>query len=107
MGAVGTIDAPLCLAPWHYAGLFHAWEAGDIERAKAFQDEVRRYVDLVWMFNAPADVCKAVLSARLGVDCGRSIPPVNRLTDEQRLEVLRVAHSLGLTASPRQTAAAR
>ena len=37
------------------------------------------------------------LSARLGVDCGRSIPPVNRLTDEQRREVPRVAEALGMT----------
>ena len=26
------------------------------------------FVDLVWMFNAMADVCKAVLSARLGIE---------------------------------------
>ena len=99
MGAVGTIDAPLCLAPWHYAELFSAWEAGNIKLARSLQDGVRKFVDLVWMFGAPADVCKTVLSARLGVDCGRSIPPVNRLTDEQRREVLRVAESLGVTAS--------
>ena len=42
-----------------------------------------------------ADVCKVVLSARLGVDCGRSIPPVNSLSDDEKREVLRVAESLG------------
>lgn len=97
MGAVGTIDAPLALAPWHYAELFSAWEAGNMARAKLLQDGVRKYVDLVWMFNAPVDVCKVVLSARLGIECGRSIPPVNALTDEERREVLRVAESLGVT----------
>jgi hypothetical protein len=55
----------------------------------------------VWMFGAPADVCKTVLSARLGVDCGHSIPPVNRLSDEERREVLRAAEALGVTASRR------
>jgi hypothetical protein len=40
------------------------------------------------------------LSARLGVDCGHSVAPVNRLTDEQRREVLRVADSLGVIAAP-------
>jgi len=104
MGAVGTIDAPLSLAPWHYAQLFAAWEAGDMKLAQSLQDEVRKYVDLVWMFGAPADVCKTVLSARLGVDCGHSIPPVNRLTDEQRREVLRAAQALGVTESPRTRA---
>lgn len=97
MGAVGTIDAPLALAPWHYAELFSAWQARDYARAQTLQDGVRKYVDLVWMFFAMADVCKVVLSARLGVDCGRSIPPVNRLSEEQRREVLRVAESLGVT----------
>jgi len=105
MGAVGTIDAPLALAPWYYAELYTAWQAGDLARAQALQAGIRKYIDLVWMFNAPADVCKVVLSARLGVDCGRSIPPVNRLNEEERQEVLRVAESLGVTkntASGRQ-----
>jgi N-acetylneuraminate lyase len=101
MGAVGTIDAPLALAPWHYAELFGAWETGDMARAHSLQDGVRKYVDLVWMFGAPAHVCKTVLSARLGIDCGCSIPPVNSLTDDERREVLRVAQSLGLT-EPRE-----
>ena len=105
MGAVGTIDAPLCLAPWHYAELFAAWKAGNIKLAQSLQDGVRKYVDLVWMFGAPADVCKTVLSARLGVDCGHSIPPVNRLTDDQRREVLRAAEALGVTEARRSRAA--
>jgi N-acetylneuraminate lyase len=97
IGAVGTIDAPLSLAPWHYAELYSAWKSGDMARAQARQDGVRRYVDLVWMYFAMPDVCKVVLSKRLGIDCGRSIPPVNRLTDEEKREVLRVAEALGVT----------
>jgi len=97
MGAVGTIDAPLSLVPWHYAELYSAWKAGDLARAQELQKGVRKYVDLVWMFYAMADVCKVVLSERLGIDCGRSIPPVNRLSDDERREVLRVAESLGVT----------
>jgi len=54
----------------------------------------------VWMFGAPAHVCKVVLSARLGIDCGRPIPPVNTLDADEQQEVLRVARSLGLTESP-------
>lgn len=97
MGAVGSIDAPLALAPWHYAELFNAWEAGDMARAQALQNGVRPYVDLVWMFGAPAHVCKAVLSARLGIDCGRPIAPVNSLNADETRAVLRVAQTLGLT----------
>lgn len=94
MGAVGTIDAPLSLAPWHYAELYRAWLAGDITRAKALQDDVRKYVDLVWMFNAMADVCKVVLTERLGVDYGRSIPPLNRLSPEEKAVVLSRAKAI-------------
>lgn len=101
MGAVGTIDAPLTLAPWHFSELFAAWEAGDLRRAKALQDQVHKFQALVWLFGAPADTCKIVLSARLGVDCGRSVPPVNRLTEEQRQEVLRVAEELKLVNGKR------
>jgi len=97
MGAVGTIDAPLSLAPRHYVNLYSAWQAGDIATAKVLQDSVRRYVDLVWMFNAMADVCKVVFSARLGIDCGRAIAPLNRLSNAERSEVVRVAELLGLT----------
>jgi dihydrodipicolinate synthase/N-acetylneuraminate lyase len=103
MGAVGTIDAPLALAPWHYVELYHAWKSGDLERAQALQAATRKFVDLVWMFNAPPDVCKVALSARLGVDCGRSIPPVNRLSEDERQQVLRAAESLGVTSRSRQT----
>jgi dihydrodipicolinate synthase/N-acetylneuraminate lyase len=97
MGAVGTIDAPLSIAPWHYVELYKSWASGDMVRAQKLQDETRKYVDLVWMYRAPVDVCKTVLSARLGVDCGRPVPPVIRLSDEERKEVLRVAESLGVT----------
>ena len=100
MGAVGTIDAPLSLAPWHYAKLHQAYEAGDLVTAQALQAQVRKFVDLVWMFNAPTDVSKTVLSARLGIDYGRSIPPVNRLSDEERKEVLKAAEAAGVTRGP-------
>lgn len=101
MGAVGTIDAPLAVAPWHYAELFSAWESGDLARARSLQDEVRGFVDLIWMFRTPVHVCKAVLSARLGIDCGRPIPPVISLSDDEKREVLRVAQTLGLTRATR------
>ena len=29
MGAVGTIDAPLSIAPWHFVALYKAWTSGD------------------------------------------------------------------------------
>ena len=96
MGAVGTVDAPLTLAPWHYVKLFNAWESGDFLVAQELQNKTKPIVDLVWMYSAHADVCKVVLSHRLKIDCGRSIPPVIRLSDEQRLDVLEAARVSGL-----------
>ena len=40
----------------------------------------------LWRVHAPAAMREAD-AARLGIDCGRSIPPVTRLTDDQRREV--------------------
>ena len=100
MGAVGTVDAPLSIAPWHYSELFDAWERGDIETAQRLQDGVVEIVDIVRMFGAPAAVTKLILSERLGVDCGRPIPPVADLTDEQRVVVLAAARDAGLLQAP-------
>ena len=100
MGSVGTIDAPLALAPWHYVALFNAWESGNIEKAVKLQNEVGAIVKLARMFDAVADVCKLILGKRLGVDCGRSIPPINRLTDAQQLLIVTEADALGLISPP-------
>ena len=100
MGAVGTVDAPLSLAPWHYAELYDAWERGDIETAQRLQDGVLEIVNVVRMFGAPAAVTKLILTERLGIDCGRPIPPITDLTDEQRLVVLAAARNAGLLEAP-------
>jgi len=100
MGAVGTVDAPLSLAPWHYAELYDAWERGDMETAQRLQDGVLEIVNVVRMFGAPAAVTKLILTERLGIDCGRPIPPITDLTDEQRLVVLAAARNAGLLEAP-------
>ena len=100
MGAVGTVDAPLSVAPWHYSELYDAWERGDIETAQRLQDGVVEIVNVVRMFGAPAAVTKLILSERLGIDCGRPIPPVQDLTDEQRPVVLAAARKAGLLQAP-------
>jgi 4-hydroxy-tetrahydrodipicolinate synthase len=96
MGAVGTVDAPLSVAPWHYAEMYDAWESGDMETAQRLQDATKQIVDVVRMFGAPAGVTKMILSERLGIDCGRPIPPVMNLTDEQRPIVMAAAKEVGL-----------
>ena len=96
MGAVGTVDAPLSVAPWHYTELHDAWERGDLVTAQRLQDGAKKIVDVIRMFGAPAGVTKMILSERLGIECGRPIPPVMDLTDEQRPIVLTAAKEAGL-----------
>ncbi len=100
MGAVGTVDAPLSVAPWHYTELFDAWERGDLDTAPRLQDGVVEIVDIIKMFGAPAAVTKLILTERLGIDCGRPIPPVQDLNDEQRSIVLAAAGEAGLLQNP-------
>jgi dihydrodipicolinate synthase/N-acetylneuraminate lyase len=103
MGAAGTIDAPLSLAPWHYAALYRAWRSGELRRAEALQSGVRPVVDLIWQHRAFTDVCKLVLTRRLGVDCGRAVPPVIRLSEAQAEWSTTRAEALGLFAPPAQS----
>ena len=100
MGAIGTVDAPLSLAPWLYTDLFAAWEAGDLQRAQARQNDVQKVVDLVQMYGAGAHVCKTILSRRIGIDMGESIRPNNYLTSEEQDHVLAEAKKAGVLEAP-------
>jgi len=100
MGAVGTVDAPLSVAPWHYTELYDAWERGDLKTAQRLQDGVVKIVDIVKMFGTPAAITKMILSERLGIDCGRPIPPVQDLNEEQRSIVMIAAREAGLLQAP-------
>ena len=96
MGAVGSIDAPLSIAPWLYADLYTAWKAGDLETARSRQDSIQAVVELTERYGAVSHTGKTILGARIGTDCGVSIAPNNRLTEEQRRSILTHAEALGL-----------
>ena len=96
MGAVGTVDAPLSISPWLYVELYDAWKAGDLDLAKAKQREIQAVANLTTRYDAVSDVGKAILGQRLGIDCGRAIPPNNRLTPDQCRDVISTAKSMGL-----------
>ncbi len=96
MGAVGTVDAPLSISPWLYVELYDAWKAGDLDMAKAKQREIQVVANLTTRYDAVSDVGKAILGQRLGIDCGRAISPNNRLTADQRRDVIDTAISMGL-----------
>ena len=99
MGAVGTVDSPLSISPWLYVGLYKAWREGDLESARAKQQAVQPVNQLVWRHNAVPDVLKAILGRCLGMDCGQAILHNNRLTREQRGDILKDAGAMGLLST--------
>jgi len=98
MGAVGTVDAPLSVSPWLYVELYDAWKAGDLDTARAKQQAIQAVANLTTRYDAVSDVGKTILGQRLGMDCGRAIRPNNRLTSDQRRDVLDSAKSMALFA---------
>lgn len=98
-GGIGVVDAPPGVAPWLYVDLFDAWRRGDIETARDLQRRTLPVVDVVRMFGAAQHVSKAIFSERTGVDCGEPLPPVNRLSPEERTQALARAAELDLLRS--------
>ena len=52
--------------------------------------------NLTTRYDAVSDVGKTLLGQRLGIDCGRAILPNDRLTANQRSDVIDTAKSMGL-----------
>lgn len=96
LGAVGTVDAPLSIIPSVYNDLYKAWIAGDLDTAREKQDEITKKVSVLKSYNSAADASKTLLSEILEIDCGRSILPNRRLTDEERKELLSRAKKVEL-----------
>ena len=95
LGAVGCIDGPLCMAPELWLEIWNAVHDKDLDRAARAQEHASEIVDLVWKYGNPR-VEKAVLSWRLGIDCGDPRPPRRPFADEQRSTVLDAVARLGI-----------
>lgn len=98
IGAVGCVDGPPNMAPERWVALWKAYQSGDLAKAEAAQEHASQVADLVQPFRFHA-IAKAVLSARLGIDCGDPRPPMQALTGEERAELLRKAGEMGLVGS--------
>jgi dihydrodipicolinate synthase/N-acetylneuraminate lyase len=94
IGATGCVDAPLNMAPELWVAIWDAYQAGDLAMAEAAQEKASAVADLVtYRFHA---IAKAVLSARLGIDCGEPRPPGQGLAPDERAVLLRKVAELGL-----------
>ena len=95
LGAVGCIDGPLCMAPELWLEVRNAVQDKDSDRAAKAQEHASEIVDLVRKYGNPR-VEKAVLSWRLGVDCGNPRPPRLPFAEEQRSAVLDAVARIGI-----------
>lgn len=95
IGAVGCVDGPPNLVPERWVALWNAWKAGDLAAAMAAQERASQVADLVKPFRFHA-IAKAVLSARLGIDCGHPRPPMQSLTDDEHRDLMQALANLHL-----------
>ena len=95
LGAVGCIDGPLCTAPELWLEIWNAVRNKDSDRAARAQEHASEIVDLVWKYGNPRFE-KAVLSWRLGIDCGNPRPPRRPFTEDQRSAAINAVARLGI-----------
>ena len=95
LGASGCVDGPLNAAPELWIEILSAYREGDLARAEAAQRRAAAFVDLFGDHEFQAGL-KAVLSERLGIDCGDPRPPLYALPPERRRELVGQLHAFGL-----------
>ncbi|MBX3050443.1 MAG: dihydrodipicolinate synthase family protein [Caldilineaceae bacterium] len=95
IGAVGCVDGPPNLAPERWVALWKAYRSGNLHAAQEAQEHASQVADLIQPFRFHA-IAKAILSARLGMDCGDPRPPMQALTAAERATLLDRAAEIGL-----------
>ena len=95
IGATGCVDGPPNMAPELWVEIWNAYNDGDIARAEAAQDRASEVTGLVRQFGLHA-TAKAVISERLGIDCGDPRAPGQPLNPEQRAALMKRVEELGL-----------
>jgi len=95
IGASGCVDGPPNVAPELWVEIWNAYNAGDIHRAEVAQAKASQVTDLVRGIGLHAGT-KAVLSERLGIDCGAPRLPGRPATLEQRALIQKTLAELGI-----------
>ena len=95
IGASGCVDGPPNVAPELWVEIWNAYNDGDIHRAEAAQEKASQVTELVRSIGLHAGT-KAILSERLGIDCGSPRPPGQPITGEQRTLMQRRLNELGI-----------
>ena len=95
IGASGCVDGPPNVAPELWVEIWNAYNDGDIHRAEAAQEKASQVTELVRSIGLHAGT-KAILSERLGIDCGAPRPPDQPITLEQRTMMQKRLNELGI-----------
>ena len=95
IGASGCVDGPPNVAPELWVEIWNAYNDGDIHRAKVAQEKASQVTELVRGIGLHAGT-KAILSERLGIDCGSPRPPGQPITAEQRTMMQQTLAGLGI-----------
>lgn len=96
IGATGCVDGPPNMAPELWAAIWRAYEAGDIEAARAAQEKASSVSEALALPAKFHGVIKAVIGQRLGIDCGDPRPPGEPLTADERAALAKKVVALGL-----------
>ncbi len=98
VGAVGCVDGPPLMAPEVWMRIWTAHVEGDRPRAEEAQRAARDVIELARHFDGGSyfGILKAILSHRVGLDCGDPRLPAAPLSSAQKQEVIRLAEKLGL-----------
>ena len=95
IGASGCVDGPPNVAPELWVEIWNSYNDGDIHRAEAAQEKASQVTELVRSIGLHAGT-KAILSERLGIDCGAPRPPGQPITPGQRTMMQQRLNELGI-----------
>jgi dihydrodipicolinate synthase/N-acetylneuraminate lyase len=95
IGASGCVDGPPNVAPELWVEIWNSYNDGDIHRAEAAQEKASQLTELVRSIGLHAGT-KAILSERLGIDCGAPRPPGQPITPGQRTMMQQRLNELGI-----------
>ena len=97
IGAVGCIDGPPCAAPELWVAIWKSWQAGNINEAMNAQKKASSFTELMREAGVHSGT-KAVLTERLGIDCGSGRLPNPPLEGKRRENILQRVADLGIGA---------
>jgi N-acetylneuraminate lyase len=97
MGAIGCIDGPPCAAPELWVNIWKCWQAGNINEAMNAQKKASSFTEIMREAGVHSGT-KAVLTERLGIDCGSGRLPNPPLEGKRRENILQRVADLGIGA---------